>query len=71
MAKFFSVVQPSCLKKRGLKPKCAVTNVDWNNFNFSQGRTKFARHDLKLLEVVPGDDKKFQNISMHVPIFEI
>ena len=28
-----------------------------------QGRTNFARDDLKLLEVVPGDDKKFQNIS--------
>ena len=25
---------PSCLKKRVLKPKCAVTNVDWNNLTF-------------------------------------
>ena len=34
MAKFFLVVEPSCLKKRVLKPKCAVTNVDWNNLTF-------------------------------------
>ena len=34
MAKFFLVVVPSCLKKRVLKPKCAVTNVDWNNLTF-------------------------------------
>ena len=27
MAKFFLVVEPSCLKKQVLKPKCAVTNV--------------------------------------------
>ena len=66
MAKFFLVVEPSCLKKRVLKPKYAITNVDWNNLTFeffSQGRTKFARDDLKLLEVVLGDNKKFQNIS--------
>ena len=25
-----SFSSPSCLKKRVLKPKCAVTNVDWN-----------------------------------------
>ena len=42
--------------------------LSWHSFSsdfctFSQGRTKFARDDLKLLEVVPGDDKKFQNIS--------
>ena len=34
MAKFFLVVEPSCLKKRVLKPKCAVTNDDWNNLTF-------------------------------------
>ena len=34
MAKFFLVVEPSCLKKRVLKSKCAVTNVDWNNVTF-------------------------------------
>ena len=34
MAKFFLVVEPSCLKKRVLKPKCAVTNADWNNLTF-------------------------------------
>ena len=28
MAKFFLVVEPSCLKKQVLKPKCAVTNFD-------------------------------------------
>ena len=28
IAKFFLVVQPSCLKKQVLKPKCAVTDVD-------------------------------------------
>ena len=66
MAKFFLVVEPSCLKKRVLKPKCAVTNVDWNNLTFEfliKEKTKFARDDLKLIEVVPGDNKKFQNIS--------
>ena len=31
MAMFFLVVETSCLKKWVLKPKCAVTNVDWNN----------------------------------------
>ena len=46
MAKFFLVVENSCLKKRVLKPKCAVTNVDWNNLTF-EGRTKFARDELK------------------------
>ena len=30
----FFLVEPSCLKKRVLKPKCAVTNVDWNNLTF-------------------------------------
>ena len=34
MAKFFLVVEPSCLKKRGLKPKYPVTNVDWNDSTF-------------------------------------
>ena len=34
MAKFFLVVEPSCLKKRVLKPKYPVTNVDWNNLTF-------------------------------------
>ena len=34
MAKFFLVVEPSCLKKRVLKNKCAITNVDWNNLTF-------------------------------------
>ena len=34
MAKFFLVVQPSCPKKRVLKPKYPVTNVDWNNSTF-------------------------------------
>ena len=31
MAKFFLAAEPSCLKNRVLKPKCAATNVDWNN----------------------------------------
>ena len=31
MAKFFLLVELSCLKKRDLKHKCAVTNVNWNN----------------------------------------
>ena len=48
MAKFFLVVENSCLKKRVLKPKCAVTNVDWNNLTF-EGRTKFARDELKII----------------------
>ena len=34
MAKFFLLIEPSGLKKRDLKPKCAVTNVDWNNLTF-------------------------------------
>ena len=34
MAKFFLVVEPSCLKKQVLKPKYPVTNVDWNNSTF-------------------------------------
>ena len=34
MAKFFLVVEPSCLKKRVLKP-CAVTNVDSNRPNLT------------------------------------
>ena len=34
MAKFFLVVEPSCLKKRVLKPKCAFVNADWNNLDF-------------------------------------
>ena len=34
MAKFFLVVEPSCLKKQVLKLKCAVTNVSWNNLTF-------------------------------------
>ena len=34
MAKVFLVVEPSCLKKRVLKPKYAITNVDWNNLTF-------------------------------------
>ena len=29
-----SFSSPSCLKKKVLKPKCAVTNVDWNNLTF-------------------------------------
>ena len=31
MAKFFLLVELSGLKKRDLKHKCAVTNVNWNN----------------------------------------
>ena len=34
MGKFFLVVELICLKKWGLKPKYAVTNVDWNNLTF-------------------------------------
>ena len=34
MANIFLVIEPSYLKKRVLKPKCAVTNVDWNNLTF-------------------------------------
>ena len=34
MAKFFLVVEPNCLKKRVLKPKCAVANVHWNNLTY-------------------------------------
>ena len=34
MAKIFLVVEPSFLKKRVLKPKCAVKNIDWNNLTF-------------------------------------
>ena len=34
MGKFYLVVELSCLKMRVLKPKCAVTNVDWNNLTF-------------------------------------
>ena len=34
MAKFFLVFEPSCLKKRVLKPTYAITNVDWNNLTF-------------------------------------
>ena len=34
MAKFFLVVELSCLKKWVLKPKCLVKNVDWNNLTF-------------------------------------
>ena len=34
MAKFFLGVEPSCLKKRVLKPKCVVKNVDWNTLTF-------------------------------------
>ena len=63
MAKFFLVVEPSCLKKRILKPKCAVTNVDWNNLTFeflAKVEKKFARDDLKLLEVVPGTTRNFR-----------
>ena len=45
MAKFFLVVEPSCLKKRVLKSKCAVTNVDWNNLTFEF----LANHEQNLL----------------------
>ena len=34
MAKFFLLVELSGLKKRDLKHKCAVTNVNWNNLTF-------------------------------------
>ena len=34
MPKFFLVVEPSCLEKQVLKPKCAATNVDWSNLTF-------------------------------------
>ena len=34
MAKFFLLVELSSLKKRDLKHKCAVTNVNWNNLTF-------------------------------------
>ena len=34
MAKFFLVVEPSCLKMWVLKSKCAVKNIDWNNLTF-------------------------------------
>ena len=34
MAKFFLLVDLSGLKKRDLKHKCAVTNVNWNNLTF-------------------------------------
>ena len=34
MAKFFLFVEPSFLKKQVLKPKCTVTNIDWNNLTF-------------------------------------
>ena len=34
MVKFFLVDELSCLKKQVLKPKCAVTNVDWNISTF-------------------------------------
>ena len=34
MAKFFLLVELGCLKKRDLKHKCAVKNVNWNNLTF-------------------------------------
>ena len=34
MAKFFLVVEPNFLKKQVLMPKCAVTNIGWNNLTF-------------------------------------
>ena len=68
MANFFLVVKPSCLKKRILKPKCAVTNVDWNNLTFEflvKDKRKFARDDLKLLDFVR------QEISEHFKACEL
>ena len=49
----------SGLKKRDLKHKCAVTNVNWNNLTFEF----LAKDEQNLLGRPPGDDKKFQNIS--------
>ena len=46
MAKVFLVVENRCLKKQVLKPKCAVTNVDWNNLTFEF----LAKDEQNLLE---------------------
>ena len=67
MAKFYLVVELSCLKKRVLKPKCAVTNVDWNILTFEF----LAKDEQNLLGrtsnyLRSSDNKKFQNISRPV-----
>ena len=59
MAKFFLLVELSGLKKRDLKHKCAVTNVNWNNLTFEF----LDKDEQNLLGTTSNYLKKFQNIS--------
>ena len=65
MAKFFLVVEPSCLKKRVLKPKCAVTNVDWNNLTLEF----LAKDEKNLLGTTSNylrNFRTFQGLHVHL-----
>ena len=69
MAKFFLVVEPSCLKKWVSKPKSVATNVDWNNLTFeflTKDKQNLLGMTSNYLRSFPGDNKKFQNISRPV-----
>ena len=59
MAKFYLVVELSCLKKRVLKPKCAVTNVDWNNLTF-----EFLAKDEQNLLGTTSNYRTFQGLRL-------
>ena len=63
MAKFFSVVQPSCLKKWVLKPKCAVTNVDWNNFILAQDEQNLLGITSNYLRSSQGRTRNFRTFQ--------
>ena len=67
MAKFFLVVEPSCLKKRVSKPKCAVTNVDWNNLTFEF----LAKDEQNLLGTTSNYLRGRQEISEHFKAWKV
>ena len=60
MAKFYLVVELSCLKKWVLKPKCAVTNVDWNNLTFEF----LAKDEQNLLGTTSRNFRTFQGLRL-------
>ena len=66
MAKFFLVVENSCLKKHFLMPKCAVTNVDWNNLTFEF----LAKDEQNLLGMTSNYLRSFQGTTRNFRTFK-
>ena len=66
MAKVFLVVEPSCLKKRVLKPKYAITNVDWNNLTFEF----LAKDEQNLLGTTSNYSRSSQGTTRNLRTFQ-